>query len=273
MKATAGSGKPLPSVYRLLADATISFRHGQVSLIAGPPNAGKSLFALNYAMQVGVPTLYLSADTDEFTMMMRAAAAGLTEDVHDLEAGLWSKDKSLAASTEKRVHDALAPLGHLRFGFDSNPTRDDVADEIAAFTEVWGCPPSLIVMDNLMSVEAEHESEWGGMRALMKDFHYMSRQTKAHIMVLHHTAESEKDPYSKPPSRKEIQGKVNQLPELQLTIVMDPNTGDMKIAPVKNRNGKHDASGAWYVTLHAIPSMMVVTDDRIRALSLRSRAA
>ena len=43
-------------------------------MIAGQPNAGKSLLALYMAVQMKVPTLYISADTDGYTTAIRSAA-------------------------------------------------------------------------------------------------------------------------------------------------------------------------------------------------------
>jgi len=43
-------------------------------MVAAAPNAGKSMFALIYAIKANVPTLFFSADTDTATVMMRAAS-------------------------------------------------------------------------------------------------------------------------------------------------------------------------------------------------------
>ena len=43
-------------------------------MVAAAPNAGKSMFALIYAIKANVPTLFFSADTDIATVMMRTAA-------------------------------------------------------------------------------------------------------------------------------------------------------------------------------------------------------
>jgi replicative DNA helicase len=66
---------PLPDVWQALAAKQIKFRRGQVCMVAAAPNAGKSMFALIYAMKAGVKTLFFSADTDTTTVMMRAASA------------------------------------------------------------------------------------------------------------------------------------------------------------------------------------------------------
>ena len=65
---------PLPDVWKALKEEQIRFRRGQVCMVAAAPNAGKSMFALVYAIQAQRPTLFFSADTDITTVMIRAAA-------------------------------------------------------------------------------------------------------------------------------------------------------------------------------------------------------
>ena len=65
---------PLPDVWKNLVKQSIKFRRGQVCMVAAAPNAGKSMFALIYAIKANVPTLFFSADTDTATVMIRAAA-------------------------------------------------------------------------------------------------------------------------------------------------------------------------------------------------------
>jgi hypothetical protein len=43
-------------------------------MVAAAPNAGKSMFALVYAIKANIPTLFFSADTDTATVMIRTAA-------------------------------------------------------------------------------------------------------------------------------------------------------------------------------------------------------
>ena len=57
----------LPDLFEALKNDGIRFRRGQLTMIAGQPNAGKSLLALWMAVQMKVPTLYISADTDSYT--------------------------------------------------------------------------------------------------------------------------------------------------------------------------------------------------------------
>jgi len=65
-----------------------------------------------------------------------------------------------------------------------------------------------------------------------------------------------------PPSRKSIQGKISQLPEMIITVALLPYTGEFRIAAVKNRFAKNSASGAQYVSLWTDASRMLVYNYR-----------
>ena len=74
IKTASQGGATLPVVWQSLAAQQIAIRYGEVSMIAGPPGAGKSTLALSLAVRAIVPTLYISADTHSHTMSLRLLA-------------------------------------------------------------------------------------------------------------------------------------------------------------------------------------------------------
>jgi hypothetical protein len=244
---------PLPDVWKDLALKQIKFRRGQVCMVAAAPNAGKSMFALIYAVKAKVPTLFFSADTDTATVMMRAASHLSGHSQLLVEGNLTSN---------RHYYDKhLDNMSNIQFVFDSSPSLDDIELEIKAYVELFGVPPELIVVDNLMNVVAESDNEWAGLRAIMVDFHDMARKTEACVMVLHHV--SEQSEYGKttfPPARRAIHGKVSQLPALILTLGFDPLDKTLKVAPVKNRFGPHTADGSDFATLFVNYSVCQISD-------------
>jgi len=82
------------------------------------------------------------------------------------------------------------------------------------------------------------------------------------VLLLHHTSEAEGKP-NMPPSRKAIQGKISMLPEMILTVALVPDTGEYRVAAVKNRFAKHSATGEQFVTLWSDASRMTLYEDRI----------
>ncbi len=233
---------PLPDVWDGLAAKQIKFRRGQVCMVAAAPNAGKSMFALIYAIKAKVPTLFFSADTDTTTVMMRVAAHTSGHSQGTVEANLAS---------DSHYYDHLfQKTEHIKWVFDSSPSIDDLELEIRAYVELYGEAPELIIIDNLMNVAAETDNEWSGLRAIMMELHDMARKTEACVLVLHHVSEqSEYGSPSKPPARRAIHGKVSQLPALILTLGYDPNQKTLAVAAVKNRFGPHTADASDYATL------------------------
>ena len=233
---------PLPDVWDGLKAEGIKFRIGQGCMVAAAPNAGKSMFALIYAIKAKVPTLFFSADTDTTTVMMRSVSHLSGHSQVTVEANLSDNSHYYNAHLDK--------LSHIKWVFDSSPSLDDIELEIKAYVELYGEAPELIVIDNLMNVAAETDNEWAGMRAIMMELHDMARKTEACVLVLHHVSEqSEYGSPSKPPARRAIHGKVSQLPAMILTLGYSPIENTLSVAPVKNRFGKHQADGKDYVGL------------------------
>jgi hypothetical protein len=225
-------------------------------MVAAAPNAGKSMFALIYAMKAKVPTLFFSADTDTTTVMMRAAAHASGHSQLLVEANL---------STNKHHYNKyFDKLNHIKWVFDSSPSLDDIELEIRAYVELFGVAPELIVIDNLMNVAAETDNEWAGLRAIMMELHDMARKTEACVLVLHHVSEqSEYGSPTTPPARRAIHGKVSQLPSLIITMGYDPMLGELKIAPVKNRFGPHFADGKDWATLFVNYGACQISDQNV----------
>lgn len=224
-------GEPLPSCFKTFDSNQIVIRRAEVSLFAAAPGAGKSMLSLALALKSNVPTLYISADTNAHTMAVRLASMISGKSQGEVEGKLgvdigWTKA-------------VLAKGSHIVWSFESSPTLEDIDEEVQAFEELWGCPPTLIIVDNLMDVATDGGEEFASMRAIMKELKYLARQTNAAIVVLHHTSEGVMGTPCQP--RSAIQGKVSQLPALICTLGTVGNS--MAVAVVKNRYGKADANG------------------------------
>ncbi len=150
--------QPLPTVWKDLDAKGIKFRRGQVCMVAAAPNAGKSMFALVYAIKSKVPTLFFSADTDIATVMLRATAHVSGHSQQTVENQISYNPDAYA--------DNLEDISHIQWVFDSSPNLDDIEDEIKAYIELYGVAPQLIVIDNLMNVAAESDNEWAGLRQI-----------------------------------------------------------------------------------------------------------
>jgi hypothetical protein len=254
----ADGGEPLPTVFPALEWRGIRPRRGQVTMVAGQPNAGKSMFALFYAMKLDEPTLYFSADSDEATQVTRAAAVVTGHRIRDVEDALQNGGQGY-------YEDELAGLRNFRMDFASNPTLDEIELTLLAYEEMYGRFPGVIVIDNLVNVVAEHDNEKKAFMEIQKVFKFLCRETGAAIFLLHHCSESEGKPWS-PPARKAIQQKVNEIPELILTVAFNPQTNQFGVAAVKNRNGKADPAALNPVWLWADMDTGRFFDDRHAAI-------
>ena len=233
-------------------------------MVAAAPNAGKSMFALVYAIKAKVPTLFFSADTDIATVMMRSSA-------HTASHTQQTVEKMI--TDNPRYYDKyLEGISHIQWVFDSSPNLDDMEMEIKAYIELYGLAPELIVIDNLMNVVAESDNEWSGLRQIMVELHDMSRKTEACVLVLHHVSEqSEYGNPTEPSARRAIHGKVSQLPAMILTLGYSPIENILRVAPVKNRFGKHQADGRDFVSLFVnFASCQISDSDAYGRAFLRS---
>jgi predicted ATP-dependent serine protease len=248
----------LPDLFPVLAHDGIRFRRGQVTMIAGAPNSGKSLLALFYAIKASVPTLYISADTDAYTTAVRASASITGHTIATVEEAFVSGiGKDFYA-------EELRSLKHVQFSFDPSPSLDDIDLSIQAYGESFGEYPHLIIVDNLMNVAAMHDNEWTGMRDIAKAMHHIARSTSAGLFLLHHTSENEGRP-GMPPPQKAVQGKINQLPEMILTVAIDHDLGELKVSAVKNRFAKNSPDGSRYTILFSDASRMMLFDNKVVA--------
>jgi hypothetical protein len=146
------------------------------------------------------------------------------------------------------------------WSFEPSPTLKDLDEEVSAFETMWGRSPTLIVVDNLMDIAIDGHEEFAGMRAVMKELKYLARDTNAAVLVLHHTQEGAQGYPCQP--RSALQGKVAQIPAMVLTVgqMMHGVDSYLCVAPVKNRYGKADPTGATYLTLSFDPAKMHLED-------------
>lgn len=243
-------GTALAVPFQSWTDNSISIRRGEVSMIAGQPGAGKSTLALAIAVQSKVPTLYLSADSHESTMSLRAVSMTLTMSQKEVEDRM-ERDPQWAA------HVLKENAGHIQWMFDPSPTLSDFEDEVSTYRMVYGDNPQLVVVDNAGDITHDAGDEFASLRNLMREMKWWSRDTGAAVLILHHTSQS----YAGnpcPPSAA-LHGKISQIPSLVLTIA-NPEPNIMALAAVKNRYGPADASGSTFFRMYYHPATMTIKD-------------
>lgn len=207
-------------------------------MVAGQPEAGKSLFALWHAVQWAtnhnLRGIYLSADSAELGQAARALAMKVMNlPASDAEKMLEEEDEWALLQMEG--------LNNLSWSFEDDLSYENINEEVEAFVELWGTTPDFIIVDNLTDVEGQAEDEFATLRRAMKALTQLARATDSAVIVLHHTSEDPKFEGDPCPPRSAIFGKVSQKPALVFTVA---NRGDRRpVACVKNRFGPSDKSG------------------------------
>lgn len=227
------AGEPLPAPWPIMQQQRALIRRGGLSMVAGPPGSMKTMFLLNVVRNMdGIPTLYLSSDSDDHTMASRVLSMLAGEPSEETEK--WLKTRKDHASK------LLKDMQHVKWCFDAAPTIERIWSEMDAAAEVTGQYPPLTVLDILMDVDYDGVSEQNYWR-LMAELKIIARETQTALVIAHHTSESVKGEPC--PPRSAIMGKANQLPVLILTLAADPLSGILQFAVVKNRYGPGDITG------------------------------
>lgn len=251
-RAMGAAGEPIPTVFKSLAERTFHIRRGQLTMLAAGPGVGKSVLAQTLAMRAGVPTLYFSADSDAFTMYLRGAAMLTGHSLRDIEADYKNGNGAF-------YDDALNRVDNVRWDFTSSPGVDDLEDCVTAFALTYGEYPHLIVVDNLINVDAA-DIGGEGQRSLTSVIIYLktlAQETNAAVVMLHHLTGQYDDGISPAPLSALIE-KVSKFPEAVLNLyrdgVLNGKTTQMGCCLVKNRGGEADPSGNLVVRLEYNPA-------------------
>lgn len=222
-------GASIQTPYASLTNIGFTLRRGQSSMVAAAPGVGKSAWAMDCLMRLHMRSLYISADTDSFTMGLRALAKMSGHPQEQVERGLADK------STAPMYHDLLAKMWNVRFSFDC-ASMEDVRDEVFAYASAFGEFPGLVCVDNLVNV-ADGDDDYRAMRQAVSDLDRLAHNTGAHVMVLHH-ATGKYDDGNVPIPLGGLENKVSKIPAQVLTLTREGRYMDLFV--VKNRGGQAD---------------------------------
>lgn len=248
----AESGRELPRVPGLqpLYNMEVRPRHGEVVMIAGRSGTQKSGFALWWMAQMGLPTLYFSADMSPFTASARIASMFLGEPTESIEERM-----ARGGRARQEALDAIESVP-MTFAF-GQLNWQSVDQELESYVELWDSYPQCVVFDNLMDFEGA-EADYSVQMNVMSNATAFARETGATTVLLHHASDKSWDaktaPYE-PPSRNEVKGGLSEKPELSLSVALDPNSMEYKIACIKQRMGPSDPTARRYAVLRCQPEL------------------
>lgn len=248
-------GEPLPSLFKQFQQLGIYFRRGWLHLVAGAPGGGKSALLSYLALHnhyydgTPVPTLYFSADNDKMTFGCAAISSTLGIHTNVAEEKIERGDDDVIDVLDKSTD-------HLWVSFEAAPSPNDIRMEIDAFATVYGEYPHMIVVDNLVDVQADMVGEGHSRDDAILDFlKRKARETGSAMVVLAHVTGWHTDG-TEPIPRSGLMNKIDKRPQLVLTL-FEPSGTDhvLGVSVVKNRRGDARTDGTMYADIFWSPEM------------------
>lgn len=247
----SNAGQPIENPFSIIHSTESHIRRGQLALIAGGPGTGKTAL-LHNVIQRGNgkegdekrvnSCLYFSADSDANTIFKRAVSIETGWEQSEVERLLR---EGRQAELDNIVDQAA---GHFEWSFRSSPDDNDVRNEVEGYATKHNEYPSVIVFDNLKNLYAGGGGEFEALEGNCEYLHELAKETGAAVIALHHVVGSSEDGIS-PIPLSGLRGKVSKTPAVVWTLYRTPS--HLNISPVKNRNGRADASGAWSLPILA----------------------
>jgi hypothetical protein len=234
------AGQPLPNLYPVLAEREAFICRGQLTLVVGPPSAGKSLLTMNLINRFDVPTMAFLLDTDQLTAAARFAAIRTKNYFSEVKANIDG------------YANALSEFSNVQTVFRAE-SLEDIRLQVEAFEQRYGAYPSMILIDNLGNLTSAMADEWAVLKALTLELDSLAKEWSCAIVATHHTTDLTS---CEPAQRTAILGKITQYPRLIYSIGFDPNTWLYKVAIVKNSSGPSDPQAARPVTMWADTARM-----------------
>lgn len=241
------SGAPLPTVYPSLQHAGAEFCKGQVSLLAGPASAGKSLLLFNLIVGMEVPTLAFILDADQLTASARMAAIVTADDFLKIREDIDAYRPVLAKRTD-----------HVRAHFFATE-KEDLELQLNAYEQRYGLPPELLVLDNIGNISSGFENEWQVIKAMILELDKLAKENQMAVIATAHMTDVET---IVPLARSKLLGKAAQYPRVILSTAVDPYNGEMKVAVVKASSGPSDVAALHPITFYIDPAKMQVRENK-----------
>lgn len=252
-------GEPIPLPFQGLVDHDIHVRKGQLTLMAAGPGAGKSAL-FQAALHHGggrdnrSNVMYISADSGPEVMYERAAC---------LATGLDSSTVRSMVEDGNVAHidaEIAAKHGHIYYDFTASPSHEHVIEELEAYHELHGQYPDVIVMDNLKDLSDDMDSdEWRALEDAVMFLKDLAREAGAAVITLHHVG-GEHENGDSPIPLNGLRGKVAKTPAMVFTAYRPGGSSEeLRLSIVKNRNGRAQSLGQFWVPLKVDLSRMAFT--------------
>ncbi len=223
--------------------------------MAAAPSAGKSVFAVNLALNLQEPVLYIAQDSPA-SVLARMAALDMGVSINDAFDLLRDNPGHVADRLEGR-HPLLA--------IEAGACNLDRIDQLVwAATEWLGRSPAIVILDNLIntSVPGHHHQDVGFYATALPRFQQLAISENLCFIALHHVTRRGND------AGRNVQGlgtrRLNMTDLLYsgereaehvLGIYHDQNKTTINVQILKQRDGEADPEGDMEVRLRWHPKM------------------
>src|SRR6266704_1062967 len=128
---TAVLAPPLPINNKVFNSLRLYLRLGQFTILGAAPSVGKSIFARNLVAKTVAPSLFFSADSDEYTVKTSVAACLTREPLELVEKQM--NDESWSSYYD----DIFSRTDHVEWSF-KDIDIDYVEARLDAYSEPYG---------------------------------------------------------------------------------------------------------------------------------------
>lgn len=226
-RARGHEGEAIHVPIRAVSDMRFVPRAGQLSLWIAAPGVGKSIVALHWVLRGGLPSLYVSSDTDRSDQADRAMTI------------LSGASMSEVREDPDKYADYLTMIPRdCRFEFDSAPEPDHILEMVKAYRMVLGFYPKLIVVDTLGKIWTGAGEETASNKEAADHCQLLARKTGAHVAALHHATKGY-DAGNVPIPMNGVMSGVTKIPEQVVSMWRDDQS-NIAFCPLKNRSGPMD---------------------------------
>lgn len=249
-------GEPIPMPWPRL-DRELKLHTKELAIVAGAPGAGKSVFALNLAVNMRDDVLYLAQDSAP-SVNARAVALAAGGEI------AWAYDM-LRSDTDRLQlqQDMSSALPHLIVNAGALSVGG-IEARLVALTEILGHAPKLVIIDNLIDliVDGHVHTDTGFYAAALNPLKQMAIKHDTCIMALHHVTrkggESGTNPHglgTRPLKMTDLLYSGERESEHVIGVYHDPKKDKLNIQILKQRDGAADPEGGLRVPVTWHPSL------------------
>lgn len=233
---------PWPSLARLVKP-----RPGHLAILLAAPGVGKSSFAVDWVIRVGMPAIGISLDTSLNDQAMRVAARLSDRSVSEIERDIDPEKNSSWREVRDQWSAWLAGQD-IPVKFTDQVRRTSEIDElIRAETDFWGEPPQIVIIDDISNLLEAEESVVEYSR-ILRELKRIAQNAHTFVLGLHHVNRGPAADGWTPVTLNSGIFAGERIPEILLGLW---NFGHQEVAVgvLKNRMGRGHGGGKLFARL------------------------